>query len=70
MKYLQQFPIVHVAATPGELDEAERKLNTTATGDGVVIVDVDTLTDSDEPIARLILKALPKGYGGIVYLTR
>jgi len=70
MKYLQQFPIAHVAATLGELDETTRKLNTTAVGDGVVFVDVDTLEDSEEPIAKLILEALPKNFGGIVYLTR
>ena len=70
MKYLQQFPISHVAVSRGELDEATRKLNTTAVGDGVVFVDVDTLEDSDEPIAKHILKVLPEDCGGMVYLTR
>lgn len=71
MKYLQEIEVAHLDATPGELDEAERKLGVTASGDGVVLIDTDTLEDhEDEEITKLIRKALPEGYCGLLYLTR
>jgi hypothetical protein len=70
MKYLGEIKVLHVAAGAGELDELARKVNTTAVGDMTVLVDVDTLEDSDEQVAKDVLKKLPENFGGMVYVTR
>lgn len=70
MKYLGEINVYHVSANPGELDELANKVNTTAVGDMTVLVDVDALEDSEEPRAKALLKELPVGFGGMVYVTR
>jgi hypothetical protein len=70
MKFLGEVKVTHMGATCGELDELTNNVNTTAIGDMAVLVDVDALEDSDEPVAKDILKRLPVGLAGMVYVTR
>jgi hypothetical protein len=70
MKLINKFQIVHVTASPEELDELARGVNYTASGDGVLLLDVDSLENAESPLAGKLLKLLPKKFGGIIYLTR
>jgi hypothetical protein len=70
MKLTNKFNIVHVTASPEELDELERGVNYTATGDGVLLLDVDSLENAETPAAGKLLEVLPKKFGGLVFVTR
>lgn len=59
-----------VAMDIESLDDLEQGINYTATGDGVLLVDVDSLENATSEVAGRVLKILPKGFGGLVYITR
>jgi len=69
MKYLQELKVAHVAATGEELDNIARNMNTTAIGDGAVILDMDGLESSEAPVAEELQRIL-KGFDGLIYVTR
>lgn len=63
------FQVLHVATGRGPMDEISRQVNTLATGDGVVFMDVDSLHESDCQAARDLISVLPEDFDGVVYLT-
>jgi SepF-like predicted cell division protein (DUF552 family) len=69
MKYLHELKVAHVAANSEELDQIARYMNTTAIGDGVVILDMDGLESSSAHVAEELREIL-KGFDGLIYVTR
>jgi hypothetical protein len=69
MRFMHELKVAHVGATSDELDQIARTMNTTAIGDGVVILDMDGLESSDSPVAEELQKIL-KGFDGLIYVTR
>lgn len=61
--------VCHVSMGPEEMDELTRHCSITATGDGVLLVDVDALENSSSKVAKEVMSCLPDGFGGLVYIT-
>jgi hypothetical protein len=69
VKALDIGAIQHVAMDSGSMDDLMNGCNYTASGDGVLVVDVDSLENATSEVAGKVLEVLPKDFRGLVYIT-